>query len=134
MDHVHGTHEFIAVTTLLGSDEKRQLGMFFARPPNQLVFLQSKRQRLLYKYILPRFQCFHCDFDVPMVRRNNADRVDVFSVQHFSVVAVCISLPCTNPLVILGTQSMSFVHITDSDNVAEVRVAASVSRPTGPPS
>ena len=129
LDHVDRSQKAIFVAALLSADDEDAVGVFLAGVANELVLFERQRQRLLAEDVLARLQRFDSDLHVPVIRRNNADDVDVISFEHLAIVGVGVGLPLAEFVIVLGSLGVSRIDIADSENVAEIRVTVSVSGP-----
>jgi len=57
---------------------------------NQFTFVDRQREWLFAVDVFARVHCFDGNLCVPMIRRSDHDRVDVFSVENLSIVIVGI--------------------------------------------
>ena len=128
LNHIHGTHEFVSVAALLSTDKESKIRMLFTCSANQLIFFERQGEWFLYKNMLASFECFNGNLDVPVIGGDDADSIDVFSFKNFPVVSIRIGFTGTNFGVILGTQRMSLVNVTNCNNVSKVGMATGVSR------
>ena len=89
---VDGTEKAVLIAALLCSDEEHAVAESAAGGANELVFFQCQREWLLTEDVFSGDECFDGNFDVPVVRRDDADDVDIGTFQDFSVVTIHIGL------------------------------------------
>jgi len=93
-----------------------------------LVFLQRQRQRLLAEHVLARLQRLDRDLHMPVVRRHDADHVNVFPFEHFAVIAVGVRLAFANSWILPSPLGVIRIDIAYRDDVAEAGVSMGVAR------
>ena len=103
--------------------------IFLAGVADQLVFFQRQRQRLLAEDVLARLQSLDGDFDVPMVGRSDADRVDIVAIEDFTIVRIGVALPLAVFFVVLGGLDVPGVDVAESQNIGVTNVFLGVPSP-----
>ena len=129
LDHVDRSQEETFVASLLCADDEDAVGVFFAGIPNQLVLFERERERFLAEHMLACLQRFDGNLHVPVIWRNDANDVDVISLENLAVVGVRVGLTLAELVVVLGSFCMPRINIADSENVTKPRVSMSVSGP-----
>ena len=126
LHHVHGTQKQVTSRPLLGPNKEHFVFVLFTGIANQLIFFQRQRQRLLAKYMLARFECFDTNLNVPMIRCDDTHHVDIIAFEHFTIIRIGVCFALADFIVVFCSISMSFVDITDGDDVTKISMAASV--------
>ena len=126
VDHVHRSQELILLAPLLRADEKLELRKLLRGGPGQPVFLERQRERLLAEHVLARLQRLDRDLHVPVVRRDDADNVDVVPVEHVAVIAVGVGLALARIVVVATPFRVAVVDVAHGHDVAELGVAVGI--------
>jgi hypothetical protein len=63
-----------------------------------------------------------------MVGRHDTDHVNVIAIEDPSIVAVCIGLPLSDAIVVLGSVSVTRIDIANRDDIAEIRMPSGIPR------
>ena len=113
--------------------------VFGAGAADDLVFLERQRQRLLAENVLSRHERFDRDFDVPVVRSDDGNCVDVVAFQDPAVVLVRVRLNNLAVRVTLadagidGTgDAVVFVNVANRHDVSEAVKAVGVAQAHAP--
>lgn len=132
LHHVDGagehalTYENAACGALLRADGKDAVGIFPASVADELVFFEREGQGLLAKDMFSGLEGFDGDFDMPVIDRVDADDVDVFAVENFTVISVGVGFAPADRGMVFGFRGMSGIDVADGQDIAEARMAGGV--------
>ena len=102
--------------------------MLFTGAADQLIFFQGQRQRFLAKNMFASFQCLNGNLDMPVVRRDDTNNINIIPFQNFSIVTVRIRLTFANTTIFLGSFSVPGIDITNCQDVAKSGVPTGITR------
>lgn len=127
LHHIDGSQEPIVTAALLSPHQEDSVVILSAGVANQLVFFECQCERLLAEDMLAGLQGFDRDFDMPVIRSDHADHINVITLQHATVVDVQIGLALADLSLVLSALGMVRIHIADSQDVTKLSVLSRVS-------
>ena len=127
LHHVDGAEEPLSVATLLSANEEHTVLMLLTGAANELILLERQCERLLAEDVFARFERFNGDLNVPVVRRHDADDVDVFAIENTAIVGAGERLTVADPLFTDRLSRMAAVDVAANEDVAESVVGPCVS-------
>ena len=129
LHHVDGTQKTVFVAALLRADEKHLVFVLLAGVADELIFFERERERFLAEDVLAGFECFDGNFDVPVVRRHDADDVDVVAIEHTPVVGAGDGLAVADGFVADRRPGVASVNVAADEDIAEAVVLACIPCP-----